>query len=145
LLVVIVAVTGALVLAYVRRSAVSGAPSITRSVRLTNDDFGKSPELASDGPRVHFSAWKAGRGFLSQVSATGGARALLMLSDIARIEDRSDDAVRNAKRALIILRHYPCSMIEWRAALSAAGAAAMAGDNNHQKDLCAKAWLSVEA
>jgi tetratricopeptide (TPR) repeat protein len=62
------------------------------------------------------------------------ARALLMLSDIARIEERSDDAVRNAKRALIILRRYPCPMIEWRAALSAAGAAAMAGERQSSEE-----------
>jgi DNA-binding winged helix-turn-helix (wHTH) protein len=42
-------------------------PVITRSVRLTNDDFTKSPELVTDGPRIYFSAWKGGQGLLAQV------------------------------------------------------------------------------
>jgi DNA-binding winged helix-turn-helix (wHTH) protein len=46
---------------YFRWFAPLSVPPITRSVRLTNDDFSKSPELVSDGPRVYFSAWKGGR------------------------------------------------------------------------------------
>lgn len=75
--VVIVAAAAALVLAYVRWFALPGVPSITGSVRLTNDDFGKSPELASDGPRVYFSAWKRRSRFLAQVSAAGGDTELV--------------------------------------------------------------------
>jgi Tol biopolymer transport system component/DNA-binding winged helix-turn-helix (wHTH) protein len=58
--------------AYLRWFAPTSFPSITRSVRLTNDDFSKSPELVSDGPRVYFSAWKGGRGVLAQVSTASG-------------------------------------------------------------------------
>jgi Tol biopolymer transport system component/DNA-binding winged helix-turn-helix (wHTH) protein len=63
--------------AYFRWFVPSGVPVVTRSVRLTNDDFSKSPELVSDGPRVYFSAWKGGRGVLAEVSTTGGDTELM--------------------------------------------------------------------
>jgi DNA-binding winged helix-turn-helix (wHTH) protein len=59
-------------LAYFRWFTPVRVPPITRSFRLTNDDFSKSPELVSDGPRVYFSAWKGGRGVLAEVSSSGG-------------------------------------------------------------------------
>jgi DNA-binding winged helix-turn-helix (wHTH) protein len=57
-----IAATFMLGLAYWRWHAASTIPVITGSHRLTNDDFSKSPELATDGPRIYFSAWKGGRG-----------------------------------------------------------------------------------
>jgi DNA-binding winged helix-turn-helix (wHTH) protein len=59
-------------LAYLNWQSSSSLPHIVRSVQLTNDGFGKSPELATDGPRVYFSAWKGGRGVLAHVAAVGG-------------------------------------------------------------------------
>ncbi|HEY7303310.1 MAG TPA: hypothetical protein VH601_04305 [Bryobacteraceae bacterium] len=53
------------------------SPVVTRSVRLTNDDFSKSSELATDGPRIYFSAWKGGRGVLAQVPSAGGQTELI--------------------------------------------------------------------
>jgi DNA-binding winged helix-turn-helix (wHTH) protein len=67
----------ALGLAYSRWNAPSSVPVVTRSFRLTNDDFSKSPELVTDGPRLYFSAWKGGRGVLAQVSAAGGDTELM--------------------------------------------------------------------
>jgi Tol biopolymer transport system component len=54
------------------QSPASSHPQIVRSVQITNDGFGKSSELATDGPRVYFSAWKGGRSVLAQVAAAGG-------------------------------------------------------------------------
>jgi Tol biopolymer transport system component/DNA-binding winged helix-turn-helix (wHTH) protein len=64
-------------LAYLNWQSSSSLPHIVRSVQLTNDGFGKSPELASDGPRIYFSAWKGGRGVLAQASAMGGDTELM--------------------------------------------------------------------
>jgi WD40-like Beta Propeller Repeat len=58
-------------------SHASRVPVVTQAVRLTNDDFSKSPELATDGPRIYFSAWKGGRGVLAQVPSAGGPTELL--------------------------------------------------------------------
>jgi Tol biopolymer transport system component/DNA-binding winged helix-turn-helix (wHTH) protein len=59
-------------LTYLNWQSSSSLPQIVRSVQITNDGFGKSPELATDGPRIYFSAWKGGRGVLAQVAAVGG-------------------------------------------------------------------------
>jgi DNA-binding winged helix-turn-helix (wHTH) protein len=40
----------------------SDVPVIVPTVKLTNDGLGKSPILATDGPRIYFSAWRGGPG-----------------------------------------------------------------------------------
>jgi Tol biopolymer transport system component/DNA-binding winged helix-turn-helix (wHTH) protein len=64
--------------AYFRWHASSSAPAIVQSFRLTNDDFNKNPELATDGTRIYFSAWKGGHGVLAQVSTAGGDTELML-------------------------------------------------------------------
>jgi Tol biopolymer transport system component len=65
-----------------RVTQASRIPVVTRSVRLTNDEFSKSPELTTDGPRIYFSAWKGGRGVLAQVPSAGGPTELMPIPSI---------------------------------------------------------------
>jgi DNA-binding winged helix-turn-helix (wHTH) protein/Tol biopolymer transport system component len=97
-----------------------GVPPITRSVRLTNDDFSKSPELASDGPRLYFSAWKGGRGVLAQVAAAGGDTELIPTPAIGTdtsacvrgiSPDRQNLLVVTGKQRRV-LEGYPLWMVE---------------------------------
>jgi Tol biopolymer transport system component/DNA-binding winged helix-turn-helix (wHTH) protein len=75
----VAAVAGLLALAfvYLRVHNSSRIPRVVRSYRITNDEFSKSTELATDGPRIYFSAWKGGRGVLAQVAARGGETRLM--------------------------------------------------------------------
>jgi DNA-binding winged helix-turn-helix (wHTH) protein len=69
-------------LAYFYWHSTFRVPPIKRTVRLTNDDFTKSPELATDGPRLYFSAWKGERSVLAQVATAGGDTELIPTPEI---------------------------------------------------------------
>jgi DNA-binding winged helix-turn-helix (wHTH) protein len=80
----VAAVAGFLALAfvYLRVRNSTGIPRVVRSYRITNDEFTKSTELATDGPRIYFSAWKGGRGVLAQVAVRGGDTQLMATPSI---------------------------------------------------------------
>ena len=108
-----------IVFVYFRWRASPGVPPIIRSVRLTNDDFGKSPELVTDGPRLYFSAWKGGRGVLAQVAAAGGDTELIPTPAIGTDTNACIRAISPDRQNLLVvtgkqrrvLEGYPLWMV----------------------------------
>jgi Tol biopolymer transport system component/DNA-binding winged helix-turn-helix (wHTH) protein len=109
-----------LVFAYSRWRALPNLPPITRSVRLTNDDFSNSPELVTDGPRLYFSAWKGGRGVLAQVAIAGGNTELMPTPAIGTDTSACVRGISPDRQKLLVvtgeqrrvLEGYPLWMVE---------------------------------
>jgi hypothetical protein len=64
----------ALVAAYTWWHAPLPVPRVTRIVQLSNDGFDKGSALATDGPRIYFTASQGATQFLAEVAEGAATR-----------------------------------------------------------------------